>query len=226
MLDSSRELRLLELWPPHPAGCPSEPRTAWRAPASPALAAGLPLARASPTHSSRAFFRKGFLARCVLSLLLMIPNTLCCARHAALTSALASPQPKGAGPRSRTWAPVATVTRGSVPKRRPWGQGPLSCSLRFVPHLLALLCPQPPACPGSQQPRAHCCSIWLLLDLGSLPHASASGLPAFLPASRGAGCPPQGAPGGIPSASLPALGNREGLCLPENTQLYVNTLPL
>lgn len=40
------------------------------------------------------------------------------------------------------------------------------------------------------------------------------------------GCSRQGARGSTPFSLFSTLGNREGLCLTRNTQLYVNILPL
>lgn len=148
------------------------------------------------------------------------------ARHTILTSALASAQPRQA----QVQAVVAIVPWGSVPKRRlrappppppalllVRGRGPFSRSLRFVSHLLALSCPQPPACSGSWQPRAHCCRVCLLLDLG---------FPSLcLDLWVDAGLLTAGARGS-PSFLFPPPSNREGLCLIGNTQLYVNILLL
>lgn len=120
---------------------------------------------------------------------------------------------------------MATANSGFYAKDEAAGPGP--------PLLLTQVCsPHPgPAAPPAPcllwEPAALHSLLQRLLAPGSRVIAPCQCLRAACPpARRGAGCPPQGAPGSIPCPLLPALGNREGPCLTENTQLYVNTLPL
>lgn len=128
-------------------------------------------------HSSRAFSRKGFLARCVLLLLFMTPShlkELDGPTHRFDKCLSFSPAQAGSGPGQGGHSDLGFCAKEEAESLPPAlllvrGRGPFSSSLRFVSHLLALSCPQPPACSGSRQPRAHCCCVCLLLDRGRFP---------------------------------------------------------
>lgn len=161
-------------------------------------------------HSSRAFFRKGFL----LLLMTGIPTgnssrrPICCFDKCLSSSPAQEPGPRpGAGGCSHLGFSAKDEAAGPSPRSccRHWAGAP-SSSLRFVP-------PQPPACSSGSQP----CSLLKCLLAWTCGHTLCQCLWVTFLAAEGQGwCPPLGDP-----VSDPALWLQGG-ALPDNTQLYVN----
>ena len=157
-------------------------------------------------HSSRAFFRKGFL----LLLMTGIPTgnssrrPICCFDKCLSFSPAQEPGPRpGAGGCSHL---------GFSAKDEAAGPSPRSCCRHWAgaPSLLTQVCSASAPCLLFGQPAVLTAEVSARLDLWS--HcASASGSPSW----QGR-CPPLGDP-----VSDPALWLQGG-ALPDNTQLYVN----
>lgn len=137
------------------------------------------------------------------------------ARRAVFTSALASLQPRGAVgaavpwgslPKTRLGAstcPGARAGRGSLPLHSGLSPRPHVCSGRGQPALTAVVSAHSWIGVIALQP----------LSLGCLPDSPQVGW-----------CHPRVT--GQHFSLLPPVGDREGLCLTDNTQLYVNIPPL